>query len=82
MDNRKTPTGRHAAGAGRRINLRTIRTMTEQGRAAEGPQVDVAGKAQGWDYSPDAGETARAMTANAVVSAVANVGSPRFQCNK
>ena len=47
--------------------------MTEQGRAAEGPQVDVAGKAQGWDYSPDAGETARAMTANAVVSAVANV---------
>ena len=47
--------------------------MTEQGRAAEGPQVEVAGKAAGGDYSPDAGETARAMTDNAVVSAVANV---------
>ena len=47
--------------------------MSEQGRAAEGPQVEVAGKAAGGDYSPDAGETARAMTANAVVSAVANV---------
>ena len=47
--------------------------MSEQGRTAEGPQVEVAGKAAGGDYSPDAGETARAMTANAVVSAVANV---------
>lgn len=47
--------------------------MSEQGRAAEGPQVEVAGKAAGGDYSPDAGETARAMTANAVVSAVSNV---------
>lgn len=47
--------------------------MSEQGRAAGGPQVEVAGKAAGGDYSPDAGETARAMTANAVVSAVANV---------
>ena len=26
-----------------------------------------------WDHSPDAGETTRAMTANAVVSAAANV---------
>ena len=47
--------------------------MSEKGRAAGGPQVEVAGKAAGGDYSPDAGETARAMTANAVVSAVANV---------
>ena len=47
--------------------------MSEQGRAAEGPQIEVADKAVGGEYSPDAGETARAMTANAVVSAVSNV---------
>jgi signal transduction histidine kinase/CheY-like chemotaxis protein len=47
--------------------------MSEQGRAAGGPQGDVSGRSQGWDYSPDAGETARAMTANALASAVANV---------
>ncbi|HRH85951.1 MAG TPA: hybrid sensor histidine kinase/response regulator [Rubrivivax sp.] len=47
--------------------------MSEQGRAAEGPQGNVSGRSQGWEYSPDAGETARAMTATAVASAVANV---------
>jgi signal transduction histidine kinase/CheY-like chemotaxis protein len=47
--------------------------MSEQDKAAEGPPVEGAGSAQGWEYSPDAGETTRAMTANAVVSAVANV---------
>ncbi|MCU0694837.1 MAG: hypothetical protein MUF54_25980, partial [Polyangiaceae bacterium] len=47
--------------------------MSAHSSAAVGPQVDVSGKAQGWDDSPDAGATARAMTANAVSSAAANV---------
>lgn len=47
--------------------------MSEQDRNTEGPQVEVASKAAGWQYSPEASETARAMTVNAVASAVANV---------
>lgn len=47
--------------------------MSNQDQGADGPKASRDEKPPRWDHSPDAGETARAMTANAVVSAAANV---------